>query len=87
MLNTEAIDWSNNAAERAMKNIVIGRKNWLFSTSPQRARANAIWMTLIESAKACGLDPQKYLQTLLTELPQLPVFAKKEVLEAYLPWN
>lgn len=88
ILNAGAIDWSNNAAGRDMKNIVIGRKNWLFSTSPTKgARANAIWMTLIESAKACGLDPQKYLQTLLTELPQLPVFAKKGVLEAYLPWN
>lgn len=81
------IDLSNNASERNMKSYVIGRKNWLFSTSPKGAEANAIWMTLIESAKANGLRPIEYIQHILEKIPQLPGFAKNEDLEAYLPWN
>lgn len=81
------VDLSNNASERNMKTYVIGRKNWLFSTSPKGAEANAIWLTLIESAKANRLDPLEYIECLLSKLPQLPTFTKSEELIAYLPWN
>lgn len=81
------IDLSNNASERNMKTFVIGRKNWLFATSPKGADANAIWMTIVETAKANGLDPRRYIEILLEAIPQLPVFAGPEQLEAYLPWN
>ena len=87
VLNYGAIDFSNNASERNMKSFVIGRKNWLFSTSLAGAEATAIWMTLIESAKANGINPRDYVTYLLNKVPQLPDFAKKEDLEAYLPWN
>ena len=80
-------DFSNNAAERSMKSLVIGRKNWLFSTSPAGAEATAIWMTLIESAKASGINPRDYILYLLENIPQLPEFAKKSELAVYLPWN
>lgn len=70
-----------------MKTLVIGRKNWLFSTSTDGAKSTAIWMTLIESTKDNHLDSRQYLIDLLTIFPKLPVFFKKEQLVAYLPWN
>ena len=87
IVNIGSIDWSNNASERNMKSLVIGRKNWLFSTSQAGAKANAIWMTLIESAKANGINPSDYLACLLKNISQLPTFVKSKDLEAYLPWN
>lgn len=66
---------------------MIGRKNWLFSTSPKGAEANAIWMTMIETAKANGFDPVEYLENLLQKVSELPTFAKREELEACLPWK
>jgi hypothetical protein len=55
--------------------------------SPAGAQANAIWMTLIETAKANGLDPRQYLEYLLDQLGQLPVFPTEEELVACLPWR
>lgn len=62
MLDYGEVELSNNASERNMKSFVIGRKNWLFATSPKGAEANAIWMTLVETAKANGLDPRSYIE-------------------------
>lgn len=87
IINDGVIDWSNSASERNMKTLAIGRKNWLFSTSPRGAKSTAIWMTLIESAKANHLDPHQYLIGMLKVFPTLPTFPKKEQLAAYLPWN
>jgi transposase len=87
VLDYGEIDLSNNASERNMKTYVIGRKNWLFSTSPKGAEANAIWMTMIETANANGIDPVEYLEDLLQKVSELPAFAKNEELEACLPWN
>lgn len=87
ILNDGLVDWSNNAAERSMKSMVIGRKNWLFSTSTDGAKSTAAWMTIVESAKANHIDPREYLTYLLTEFPKLPTFPKEEQLAAYLPWN
>jgi hypothetical protein len=87
VLDYGEIDLSNNATERNVKSFVIGRKNWLFATSPAGAQANAIWLTLIETAKANGLDPRQYLEYLLNQLGQLPVFPTEEELAVYLPWQ
>lgn len=76
-----AID--NNRAERAIKPFVIGRKNWLFSNTPSGARASAILYSLIETAKANGLDPNRYLQLLLTEIPKQK---ENPNLDALMPW-
>nr|WP_160299721.1 MULTISPECIES: transposase [Lacticaseibacillus] len=54
LLDYGEMDWSSNTTERSAKRFVMGRKNWLFSTSPQGAEANAIFMTVIETAKANG---------------------------------
>lgn len=71
-------------AERAIKSLVIGRKNWLLSQSFEGAKATAIIMNLLETAKRHGLNSEKYIN-LLDRLPNEETLAKREVLEAYLP--
>ncbi|HEM4833525.1 TPA: transposase, partial [Streptococcus suis] len=78
---------SNNVAERAMKTLVMGRKNWLFSQSFEGAKSTAIILSLLETAKRHELDTEKYMTYLLDNLPNEETLAKKEVLEAYLPWE
>ena len=65
----------------------MGRKNWLFSQSFEGAQSSAIIMTLLETAKRNGLDTEKYINYLLTHMPNENILEKNEVLEAYLPWN
>ena len=59
----------NNAAERAMKPVAIGRKNWLFVGSPQAGNRAAILMTLIASCKANHVEPWAWLRDVLTNIP------------------
>ena len=77
---------SNNLAERAIKTFVIGRKNWLFFQSFEGAKSTAIILSLLETAKRHGLDSEKYMTYLLDHLPNEERLAKREILEAYLPW-
>ena len=56
-------------AERAVKSLVMGRKNWLFSQRFASAQTSGIILSLIETAKRHGLDPEKYLNYLLQKLP------------------
>jgi transposase len=74
----------NNAAENAIRPFVIGRKNWLFSDTPAGARASAALYSVIETAKANGLEPYAYLRKVLGELPAA---ARVEDIEALLPWR
>ena len=75
---------SNILAENAIRPFVIGRKAWLFSDTPAGARASATHYSLIETAKANGLEPYDYLKQVLTALP----YAESvEEIEALLPWN
>ncbi|MEA3491774.1 MAG: transposase [Campylobacterota bacterium] len=59
----------NNRAENHIRPMVLGRKNWLFAASVKGAEAIAIWYTIIETAKANGLEPYHYLKYLMTKLP------------------
>jgi hypothetical protein len=59
----------NNLAENAIRPFVVGRKNWLFSGNPDGAAASATLYSLIETAKACGLEPYRYLRHLFERLP------------------
>jgi len=59
----------NNLAENAIRPFVVGRKNWLFSGSPEGAAASAFLYSLIETAKANGLKPYAYLRYLFDKLP------------------
>ena len=80
-----AID--NNPAENAIRPNVIGRKNWLFSVSEAGANANAICLSLAETAKANGIDFYQYLVKLMMELPNLPFHQQPEILHNYMPWS
>jgi transposase len=59
----------NNAAENAIRPFVVGRKNWLFAGHPNGAQASATLYSLIETAKACGLEPYRYLRFLFERIP------------------
>ena len=59
----------NNLAENAIRPFVLGRKNWLFSGNPLGAKASAALYSLIETAKANGLEPYSYLRFLFERLP------------------
>ncbi|WP_454833680.1 IS66 family transposase [Pseudomonas lini] len=74
----------NNAAERAIKPFVIGRKAWLFSDTPKGAAASAQIYSLVETAKANGQEPYAWLRHALERLPQAE---SVEDVEALLPWN
>jgi transposase len=74
----------NNAAENAIRPFVIGRKNWLFSHSQAGAKASANLYSLIETAKANGLNPYEYLNHVFKELPNAD---SVEAIEQLLPWN
>jgi transposase len=63
---------------------VLGRKNWLFSASVKGVQASANLYSLIEAAKANGLEPYAYLRHLFTELPKAVTV---EAIEALLPGN
>ena len=74
----------NNAAERAIKPFVIGRKAWLFSDTPKGAAASAQIYSLVETAKVNGQEPYTWLRHVLERLPQAE---SVEDVEALLPWN
>jgi len=59
----------NNMAENTIRPFVVGRKNWLFSGTPEGAAASAALYSLIETAKANGLEPYWYLRHLIEKLP------------------
>ena len=80
------LDIDNNAAERAVKLFVIGRKNWLFSNTPKGARSSAIIYSIIETAKANGLVVEKYLLYLFDELSKTES-RDVDVLKNYMPWS
>lgn len=79
-------DVSNNTAENSIRPFTVGRKNWLFSNSPKGAKASAIVYSLIETAKANDLDPERYLKYLFEKLPNTANFKDAETLDQYLPW-
>ena len=74
---------SNNAAERALRGIAVGRHNWTFAGSDQGGERAAALYTLIETAKLNGIDPQAWLADVLARLPD---HSAKRIGEL-LPWN
>jgi len=59
----------NNLAENAIRPFVVGRKSWLFAGHPNGAHAAATLYSLIETAKACGLEPYQYLRHIFAKIP------------------
>ena len=78
-----AID--NNAAERALRGIAIGRKNWLFVGSETGGRTAAVLFTMIASAVRNKLNPRAYLRDVLTRLPCLGEHPSRDELLPLLP--
>lgn len=77
---------SNNAAERAVKSYVMGRKNFLFHDTVKGARASAVVYTLAETAKANGINIRLYLETVMIKMLDY----KNEpdsILEELMPWS
>ena len=62
----------NNTAERGVRKIVIGRKNWLFVGSPRSGKAMANLLSLVQSCRAMKIDPQAYLEDVFRRLPSHP---------------
>jgi uncharacterized Ntn-hydrolase superfamily protein len=77
------LEISNNAAERAIRPLALGRKNWLFAGSDAGGDRAAAIYTLTETAKLNGLDPEAYLRDVLTRIADHPVNRVAEL----LPWN
>jgi transposase len=78
------IEISNVLCENALRPFVVGRKAWLFCDSPKGATASARLYSLVETAKANGLEPFAYLKHVFTMMPQARTL---EDIEALLPWN
>lgn len=74
----------NNRCENAIRPFVVGRKAWLFSDTPAGANASAIIYSMVETAKANGLEPYTWLRRVLRDLPAAKSL---EEIEALLPWN
>ena len=78
---------SNNLAENAIRPFAVGRKNWLFCDTVKGAESSAIVYSMVETAKANGLDPYDYLLYALSVLPYYGKSASYEMLETAMPWS
>lgn len=77
------LEMTNNAAERAIRPLALGRKNWLFAGSDAGGQRAAAIYTLIETAKLNGIEPQVYLTNVLTRIADHSVNRVDEL----LPWR
>src|SRR3954469_23150954 len=74
---------SNNAAERALRGVAVGRRNWTFAGSDRGGERAAAIYTLVETCKLNGVDPQAWLADVLARLPDHPARRIGDL----LPWN
>ena len=86
-LEVPALPIHNNGAENAIRPLTLGKKNWLFSTSEAGGKANAIYLSLVETCKANHIDFRQYLEKLLIELPEVDLIQEPEKINNYLPWS
>ncbi|MBR1156131.1 transposase, partial [Bradyrhizobium sp. JYMT SZCCT0428] len=82
-LDDDRICLSNNAAERGVRGIALGRKSWLFCGSDRGGDRAAVMYSLIVTAKMNDVDPQAWLADVLTRIAAHPV----QRLDELLPWN
>jgi transposase len=74
---------TNNAAERALRGLALGRKSWLFAGSEGGTERAAGTYTLIQAAKLNDVDPQAWLASVLSRIAETPQSRLREL----LPWN
>ena len=86
-LKNGEVEISNNFAENAIRPFVIGRKNWLFSDTVKGAKSSAIIYSLIDTAKANGIEPYTYLNLILTDMQYMGRPFSNEELESFMPWS
>jgi transposase len=84
VLDDGRIPLDTNLVENAIRPFVVGRKGWLFADTVRGAQASAGLYSLIETAKANGLEPYAYLRLVFTEIPRTTTL---DDVEALLPWN
>jgi hypothetical protein len=77
------VEIDNNAAERALRAVALGRKNFLFMGSNAGGDRAAAMYSLIGTAKLNGIDPEAYLSTVLARIADHPI----NRIEELLPWN
>jgi transposase len=77
------LELDNNVAERGMRAIALGRKNYLFVGSEAGGKAAAIAYTLIETAKLNGVDPQAWLADTLARIPDYKITKVDDL----MPWH
>ena len=82
VLEDGRLELSTNSIERSIRPFVIGRKAWLFADTPRGATASARLYSLVETAKANGVEPWRYLETIFS---RLPVATSRADYEALLP--
>ena len=81
------IEISNNQVENAIRPIVVGRKNFLFCDTAAGARASVIVYTVLETARANGINPEKYLNHLLSVLPERIAENPNAPVDDLMPWS
>ncbi len=86
-LNDGRIPLTTNLVERSIRPFAVHRRAWLFADTPEGAVCNAVMYSLVESAGINNLNIFKYIEYLLTELPQLDNLNDEKQLEHYLPWS
>lgn len=74
---------SNNAAERALRAVALGRKAWLFAGSDRGGERAAVMLSLVTTAKLNGVDPRAWLADVLAHVADHPASR----LDQLLPWN
>ncbi len=86
-LDDGRIEIDNNQCENAIRPFVLGRKAWLFADTPAGAQASARLYSLVETAKANGLEPYAYLKRVFEELPVAIADNDDDAINRLLPWN
>ena len=79
-LDDGRLEVDNNTAENAVRPLALGRKNWLFAGSPRGGQATALFLGLMQSCKACNVNPWEYLNDVLRRIMSHPAGRLRELL-------